>query len=80
MNQYFGQLVENLWDFKYNKLDFDELKDEKQNEIGRMVKIVKKEVIDIADKVDLIREDVQTLKSMIGNKGSSSLQNSQIGR
>ena len=43
------QLTEQLNEFNYRKLDFEELFDDRQSNMTLMVKIVKKEVIDIAE-------------------------------
>ena len=59
MNQLFVQLVESLDEFKLHKMFFKDLYDDKQSNINLMVKIVKNEVIDIADSVEKMSRRIE---------------------
>ena len=52
MNTILIELTQNLNEFSILKLEFDEMFDDRNQATNTMIKIVKKEVLDIADSVE----------------------------
>ena len=57
MNTILIELTQNLNEFSILKLEFDEMFDDRNQATNTMIKIVKKEVLDIADSVENLSYD-----------------------
>ena len=52
MNEFYEQMVLSLKTFKDDKVDYEDLLDETQQEITKSTRVIKREVIDMADMID----------------------------
>ena len=67
MNKLYVDMVIQLQYFKQDKYDFEDLQDGKANEIKALTRSVKKEVIDIADQVDTMANQMNEQNFTISN-------------
>jgi hypothetical protein len=59
MNKCYVKMTDQLEYFRYDKQDFEELHDQKGTEMLNINRFIKKEVIDMADRMDDMQETIQ---------------------